>query len=255
MLLIAGIVVASTAPEHVPEPEPEQVTYIDVTDIPPPPVADMDEVFEAPPEDAAPQIARTTPAARRQSAAPRDPQPTERTTEKPAGFQELSVPVDVSGIPDADETAAAVRAEDFGGRGAAGGTAGGVPAPPVPRTAASEGSGSGVSGSGGNATYTANLVDEPVQLINRDEVVQILTRRFPRALRDAGVEGRVVVQFVVDRNGRVEPGSIRITSTSHQQFTGPTREAVADFRFRPAKRQGQSVRQVVQLPVAWEIQH
>ena len=249
VLVLAGIVWASAAPEEEPEPEPEQVTYIDVTEIPPP---DPEEVFEAAPEDAPPQPAAADPAPRRPPAAPRNPQPTPAATDEPAGFQELEVPdLNVSGIPAPDATAAAVRPEDFGGRGAVGGSASGIPAPPAART--SERGGSGGSGDAANATYSANLVDEQVELINRSEVVRILTRRFPSELRDAGIEGRVVVQFVVDRNGRPEPGSIKIISATRQEFAGPSREAIAEFRFRPAKKQGQTVRQVVQLPVTWEV--
>lgn len=258
LLLLAGIVWASTGPEPVPEPEPEQITYIDITELPPP-EPDPEEVFEAPPEDApveqvAPRPRAPTP--QRAPAVPRSAPATPTTPDEPAGFQEVRVPdVDVSGIPAPDLSAPAVRAEDFGGRGEAGGVASGTPAP-APRTT-STGSGAGGGGGGGTGedggTYSAKMVDEAVKLINGNDIARVLGRRYPRQLRDAGVEGRVVVQFVVDTNGRVEAGSIKVVSASNEEFSDPSVAAVKEFRFRPAKRQGRNVRQIVQLPVTWQL--
>ncbi len=267
LLVLAGVIWASTRPVEEPPPEPEQITYIDITEIPPPPEPDPEEVFEAPPEpteepapvrQTAPAPRQPTPAPpRRAPAAPRNPQPSPAQTSEPAGFQELQVPdVEISGIPKPDISAPPVRAEDFGGRGTPGGTASGTPAPPVP-PASARGSGEGTRGGGtggeegGGGTYSANLVDEPAELTNRSEVARVLSRRYPDKLRESGIEGRVVVQFVVDRNGRVENGTVKIINASHDEFVEPTRAALREFRFRPAKRQGQTVRQVVQIPVTW----
>lgn len=262
VLLLGGIVWASSAPEEEPAPEPERVTYIDVTEIPPP-EPDPEEVFEAAPEDAAPAVQQPTPTRAappptRAPATPRNPQPAAQPSDEPAGFQELRPPdLDVSGIPLPQVDAPAVRAEDFGGRGVAGGTASGTPAP-APPASSRTGTGTGTGGTGGGGggeggTFSANLVDEPVQLTNGQEVARVLSRRYPSQLRDSGIEGRVVVQFVVDRNGRVEPGTIKIISSSHDGFSDPSRAAVTEFRFRPAKRNGQNVRQIVQLPVTWQV--
>lgn len=259
LLLLAGIVWASTGTEPVPEPEPETLTYIDITELPPP-EPDPEEVFEAPPEDApVEQVAQPAPRAptpQRAPAVPRNAPATPTVPDRPAGFQEVRVPdVDVSGIPAPDLSAPAVRAEDFGGRGEAGGVASGTPAP-APRTTGT-GSGTGAGGGGGagedGGTYSAKMVDVAVKLINGNDVARVLSRRYPRMLREAGVEGRVVVQFVVDTNGRVEPGSIKVITASEEGFSDPSVAAVKEFRFRPAKRQGRSVRQIVQLPVTWQL--
>lgn len=261
LLILAGVVWATTGGEpEVEEAEPEQVTYIDITELPAP---DPEELFEAPPEPEEPPAAEETPPAatptppapRRAPAQPRAPQPAATPSEEPAGFQELSVPdVNVQGIPEPDVSAAPVRPEDFGGRGAAGGTASGVPAPPPPPSSATgTGSGSGSGSGSGNQTYSSNLVDEEAELTNRGDIARILSRNYPRNLRDAGIEGRVVVQFVVNQRGRVEPGTIKIMSTSEKEFADATREALEEFRFRPGKVQGQSVRQIVQIPIEWKV--
>jgi periplasmic protein TonB len=278
MLMLGGIVWASTRPPEEPAPEPERIAYIDITEIPPPPEPDPEEVFEAPPEAveappvqqapppraATPSAPRTpTPPAAppRAPATPRNPQPSSTPTDQPGGFQELRVPdVDVSGIPPPNVSAPAVRAEDFGGRGTPGGTASGAAAPPLPARAGAPagtgraggtGAGSGAGGEGG--TFTANLVDDPAQLLNANEVARLLARRYPQRLEADRIDGRVVVQLVVDRNGRVESGSVRVLSATHDEFVEPTRNALQEFRFKPARRQGQTVRQVVQLPIAWVV--
>ena len=79
-----------------------------------------------------------------------------------------------------------------------------------------------------------------------------MRRLYPSHLRDAGVGGRVVVQFVVTADGRVDGGSIRIISAAHPQLGEQTRRAVADFRFRPAQKGNTNVRQLVQMPIVWQ---
>jgi TonB family protein len=253
-----------------PERPPEELTFIDITQLPPPP----EEIFETPPPEAeAPAPAAAAPAAPQQAAAPRPPavprtQPTTPQTEQPAGFQELRVPDPPAGIPAPDISAPAVSADDFGGRGAVGGVAGGtpVPAPPGPRgtggtgTGAGTGTGSGTgSGTGGTGTgpptgtFTANLVDRPAELTNAAEVARTMRSLYPQNLRHTGVTGRAVVEMVVSAEGRVEPGSARLISSSHPGFADVSLRAVESFRFRPARVGPHAVRMRVQIPITWRL--
>lgn len=249
VLLLAGVVWATSAEEIAEEErEPEEITYIDVTELPEPEV-----VYEAPPEEPAPE--EPAPEAPRNPETPQmAPRPTpepvaEPAPEEPAGFQELEIPdVNVQGIPEPDFSAEAVDPKDFRGRGTAGGTAAGTaPPPPAPP---GTGTGTGVDT---NRTYTERLVEEPAALRNRGDIARILSRNYPRTLRDAGITGRVVVQFVVNQDGRVESSSVKIISASKQEFGSATREALEEFRFRPGKVGGQSVRQLVQIPIEWNV--
>jgi protein TonB len=58
--------------------------------------------------------------------------------------------------------------------------------------------------------------------------------RYPEALRRAGIEGDVVVRFVVDTSGRVDPRSIDVVRSTHDAFTAAVRESLAKLRFAPA---------------------
>lgn len=77
--------------------------------------------------------------------------------------------------------------------------------------------------------------------------------RYPESLRASRTEGRVVVQFVVDTTGRVEPGTVRVVSSSDDRFAAAVRTALPSLRFAPARAGGGRVRQLVELPFEFAI--
>lgn len=89
-----------------------------------------------------------------------------------------------------------------------------------------------------------------------DEPATILAQRAPRyppVLQAAGLAGRVTARFVIDREGRVEPGSVRIISATHTGFEESARETILDTRFRPARVRGRPVRQWAEQSVVFRI--
>lgn len=95
--------------------------------------------------------------------------------------------------------------------------------------------------------YTQDEVDDPVRYLGGGDPV------FPPALRDAGISGRVVMQFVVDTTGRVEPRSVRILTSSRYGFEQAARDAIGRARFEPARVRGHAVRQLVQQAVVFSV--
>ncbi len=77
--------------------------------------------------------------------------------------------------------------------------------------------------------------------------------RYPATLRSAGIEGRVVVQFVVDTLGRAELGDLRVIESPHTLFSDAVREALARFRFSPGEAGGRPVRTRVQIPFTFAL--
>jgi TonB family protein len=69
---------------------------------------------------------------------------------------------------------------------------------------------------------------------------------YPSELLASGTEGMVYAQFVVDTTGSVDMTSIRLLSSAHPAFSASVLEALADMRFRPAKRGHVKVRQLVE---------
>ena len=77
--------------------------------------------------------------------------------------------------------------------------------------------------------------------------------RYPDALRQAGIEGEVLAQFVVDTTGRPEAGSLKILKSSHDLFTRSVMNALPQMTFVPAEVGGRKVRQLVQEPFTYSL--
>ena len=91
--------------------------------------------------------------------------------------------------------------------------------------------------------YSADQVDEPAKL--RQGSAEPV---YPDSLWRAGVPGRVVAEFILDAEGRIEPGSLRIVAATHPYFASAVQTALGDAVFRSASVGGKAVRQIVQLP-------
>ncbi len=100
----------------------------------------------------------------------------------------------------------------------------------------------------GSGVYIASQVDEPVLAAPGS-----VGPRYPEVLRAAGVQGQVVVTFVVDTTGRVEPSSLVILNSTNDLFGAAVRTALPAMRFIPAKADGRKVRQLVQQPFVFTI--
>ena len=98
--------------------------------------------------------------------------------------------------------------------------------------------------------FTADQVDERAAPLDSSEVQPT----YPDSLYAAGVEGGVIVEFVVDTTGRVEEKTVGIVSASHPRFADAVLRAVPRSRFSPARRAGHPVRQLVQQPFRFRIE-
>ena len=77
--------------------------------------------------------------------------------------------------------------------------------------------------------------------------------QYPDTLRSANVEGEVLIQFVVDTSGRVEPGTVKVLKSTHPLFTKSVKDALVTMRFSPAEIAGRKVRQLVQMPFVFSL--
>lgn len=76
---------------------------------------------------------------------------------------------------------------------------------------------------------------------------------YPDLLRQAGVEGQVVLEARVDSTGRVQNGSVFVVFASHPGFVEPSRRALIATLFRPARVNGRAVAMLVRVPFAFSI--
>ena len=159
----------------------------------------------------------------------------------PKGFQVLQAPVNIPvKLPDIDASRAITSESDFTGKGVAGGSGSGREG----------GTGTG-SGTGApvnlNQTFHEHEVETPAAALGgaRPE--------YPSTLRETNVEGRVILEFVVNEQGRVDMGSVKVIESSNALFTASVRAALPGMRFRAARIGSRAVKQYVRQPFSFKL--
>ena len=173
---------------------------------------------------------------------PPEPKPEEKPIPKdvvvsptpPKGFQVLIAPPKIPDvIPDVDLTKNVTDERDFSGKGVAGGKGTGVGSGPVVNT---------------DQPYFEFQVEKPAAQIPGGA-----QPRYPDILRQGGVEGRVIAQFVVDTLGKADMSTFKVIESSHELFTAAVRNVLPQTRYIPAEVGGRKVKQLVQQPFVFGI--
>ena len=158
---------------------------------------------------------------------PLDPQPVQ-LADALKGFQTVAVPAQIpTDIPPVD-LLQRFDPKDYSGSGIEGGRATGIV----------------VSGS---EVYAEALVEERPELLSAPPPI------YPQLLKQAGIQGRVILHAIVDTTGRVEPASVRIIKSPSPAFDQPTKDWVLKALFRPARLHGRGVRVFINLPVDYSL--
>ena len=84
-------------------------------------------------------------------------------------------------------------------------------------------------------------------------IVSSAKPRYPESLRQAAIDGRVLVRFAIDTPGRIDMNSVTVLSTTHELFSQAVRDALPGFRFRPAELGGRRVRALAEMPFEFQI--
>ncbi len=147
----------------------------------------------------------------------------------PQGFQAVTAPVGVpSDIPPVDFTEQ-FDPRNFSGVGVEGGVFDGV--------------------KGGTGSVDASALYRVAALDERPERLSGPPLQYPAALRQAGISGVVVIEFVIETTGRVDPSSINIVRSSNAAFEGPARDVIRKSLFRAGRVRGIAVRVLVQQQI------
>ncbi|MGB9589312.1 MAG: TonB family protein [Candidatus Hydrothermia bacterium] len=85
------------------------------------------------------------------------------------------------------------------------------------------------------------------------EITEMVRPDYPPVAMQAGIEGRVVVQVVVDENGRVIPGTERILASTNDVFNEPALTAARACIFRPGQMGDRAVKVRVNIPFAFKL--
>jgi len=73
--------------------------------------------------------------------------------------------------------------------------------------------------------------------------------QYPNLLRQAGIQGRVLVRAIIDTTGRAEPASVRVIESPHPGFDQAARDFVLHARFSHGLLRGRAVRTLITFPV------
>jgi protein TonB len=145
------------------------------------------------------------------------------------GFQTLVAPIDIpADIPPVD-LQEKFDPRDYSGIGVEGGVA------------------TGMTPTGPEQVYAEALVEEKPSLVTAPVL------KYPELLRQAGVQGRVVVRAIIDTSGRAEPNSIKIMQSPSPGFEQPSRNWILHALFHPARVRGRAVRVLVEIPIEYRI--
>ena len=91
------------------------------------------------------------------------------------------------------------------------------------------------------------VVETPIALAKSVSAV------YPRTARLAGVNGRALVQFVVDTSGRAKPETINCLEATYKDFADAAVAAVRTMQFTPATLDGHKIEQLVQFPIEFKL--
>jgi periplasmic protein TonB len=144
------------------------------------------------------------------------------------GFQTVVAPVDIPTNIPAVNLQEKFDPRDYSGIGVEGGSGTGIVVP-------------------SGQVFTENLVEEKPTLLVANTPV------YPELLRAAGIQGRVVIQAIVDTTGHVEPNSVRIVRSPNPEFNKSAHDWILKVVFRPARVRGQAVRVLVEVPIDYRI--
>ncbi|HEX5971256.1 MAG TPA: energy transducer TonB [Gemmatimonadaceae bacterium] len=118
------------------------------------------------------------------------------------------------------------------------------------RSSALSGSGDpGIAVAGAGVVSDASAVDRVPRIVGRASAP-----RYPAPLRSAGIEGRVLAEFVVDTLGRVELTTLRFPELTAPLFGDAVRDALARYRFLPGEVAGRKVRTRVAVPFEFRLE-
>jgi len=118
---------------------------------------------------------------------------------------------------------------------------------------------SGVGIEKGLANLTTDVRVDPGQAFNeaavdeKPSMVSPLQPEYPDLLRQAGIEGSVLIEVIIDTTGHAEPASMRVVNSTNKAFEITAREAVLKSLYRPGRVRGQAVRVLVQVPINFNI--
>ncbi len=164
---------------------------------------------------------------------PEEPPPVVSLEPPPKGFQTVTAPIDIpTEIPPIDLNER-FDPRDFSGKGAEGGVFTGV--------------------EGGTGPVDLNQVFAEAIADEKPERLSCPRLQYPPLLRQAGIEGTVMLRAIIDTTGHVERKSVEVVNTDHSGFNRAARSMLLKCLYRPGRVRGRAVRVLIKQPIKFGI--
>lgn len=159
----------------------------------------------------------------------------------PKGFQTISAPVVMpTAIPPVNLNERAIDPRDYTGRGQEGGVGWGV----VGGTGSADQAAPSEVVEAGYALDRVYTAEEKHASFKPARLLSQVAPKYPRRLEELGVNGTVVIRFVVDTSGIVMDSTITVIEATVEAFGVAARDAIARALFEPAMLGERPVRQL-----------
>lgn len=117
------------------------------------------------------------------------------------------------------------------------------------------------AGAGDGQDASDAHIEEPPRTFSEVEVDSAAVRdpesagpEYPLLLMNKGIEGSVLVRFVVDSNGRPDVGTFLPLEYSDTLFSQSVRAALPRMKFKPGRRGNVPVRQLVEIRFSFKVE-
>jgi protein TonB len=100
--------------------------------------------------------------------------------------------------------------------------------------------------------YGPSELSSPPKLVSAAATARLIARSYPEDLRKQNTGGNVQLEFVIGKDGKVEPSSISVVEASVPALGSAAKAVVEKMEFVPGKKDGQPVRSRVQLPIQYK---
>lgn len=87
---------------------------------------------------------------------------------------------------------------------------------------------------------------------NASAAARVIANSYPSAMKSAGINGSVQLEFVVSDKGKVEPGSVQVVAASVPAFGEAAKRVAERIEFTPGMIKGAPVRARVLLPLVYK---
>ena len=96
-----------------------------------------------------------------------------------------------------------------------------------------------------------DLVFEVAELDEQPKPIIRIAPSYPSKLMRAGIQGRVLVIFIVDEQGNIR--NARVAESQYPEFSESALAAVRSWKFQPGKKDGKPVKTRVRIPLSFSL--